>query len=166
MRASERVLEPPQFGWGAKGFSEGHDMRGSGWAAGILLAVMAAWLLPAAPGAAQVRETVGSIPLMHGGIGVDAREAMQQAQAQYNLRLQFATQGSGEYLAEVRIKIIGAQGTGIVETLASGPWLYAKLPPGSYTITAASEGRTLTHPVTIKHGWQGWVFRFEPRPVQ
>ena len=52
----------------------------------------AAWLI-AAPASAQVQQTIGSVAVAHGGVGTEAREAMQRIKDKYNLRLQFAQQG-------------------------------------------------------------------------
>ena len=63
----------------------------------------------------------------------------------------------------VQVKIVDAQARTVVDTVASGPWFYAQLPPGEYVVTATSEGKSLTQRVAIKgNGWRGWVFRFEP----
>lgn len=131
-----------------------------------IIAATASWLI-AAPVSAQLQQTIGSVAVAHGGVGAEAREAMQREQDKYNLRLQFARQGSGEYLAGVRVKIADAKGQTVVDTLASGPWFYARLPAGQYTVTATSEGTSLTQRIDIKNGgWRGWVFRFErPQPA-
>jgi hypothetical protein len=125
--------------------------------------VTAAASLIAAPASAQVQQTIGSIAVAHGGIGVEARDAMLREQDKYNLRLQFAQQGSGAYLAGVQVKIDDAKGRTVLDTVASGPWFYAQLPAGEYQVTATSEGKSLTQRIAIKTGgWRGWVFRFEP----
>lgn len=122
----------------------------------------ASWLI-AAPASPQVQQTIGSISVAHGGVGTEAREALQRIQDKYNLRLQFVHQGSGEYLAGVQVKIADAKGGTVVDTVASGPWFYAQLPAGEYAVTATSEGKSLTQRMAIKNGgWRGWVFRFEP----
>jgi len=112
------------------------------------------------PVLAQVRESFASVTVVHGGIGIEAREAMQRIQDEYNLRLQFALKGSGEYVSEVKLKISDAKGQSVLETVASGPWLYAKLPNGEYTVTASSGGTTLTQRLAVTSAWRGWVFRF------
>jgi hypothetical protein len=120
----------------------------------------AAWLT-AAPASAQVQQTLGSVAVAQGGVGAEARAAMQRLQDKYNLRLQFVQQGSGEYLAGVQIRIADAKGRTVVDTVASGPWFYAQLPAGEYAVTATSEGKLLTQRIAIKdNGWRGWVFRF------
>jgi hypothetical protein len=128
-----------------------------------LSVLTAASCLIVASAAAQVQQTFGSIAVAHGGVGAEAREAMQREQDKYNLRLQFAQQGSGAYLAGVQVKIADDKGRTVLETVASGPWFHARLPAGEYEVTATSEGRSLTQRMTIKNdGWRGWVFRFEP----
>jgi hypothetical protein len=126
---------------------------------GLLLAA-AIWSLAPVPASAQVHEKKGAVEMLHGGVGAESRETMERSRDQYNLRLQFVAKGSGEYLADVRLRIDNEQGQPVVDTTASGPWLFAKLPNGSYILRATSADQTLTHRISIKDGWRGWVFRF------
>jgi hypothetical protein len=92
---------------------------------------------------------------------------MAQVAAQHNLHLTFAFKGSGAYLADVHVSIRTASGQSLVETTASGPWLYARLPAGKYLIAATHDGQTLNQRVAIESGAQrDWVFRFEPPAAQ
>lgn len=130
----------------------------------LSLLTAASWLI-AAPAFAQVQQTIGSIAVAHGGVGVEAREAMRREQDKYNLRLEFVQQVSGAYLAGVQVKIVDAKERTLIDTVSSGPWFYAQLPAGEYTVTASSEGKSLTQRIAIKNGWRGWVFRFGPLPA-
>jgi len=124
--------------------------------AGSLL--VASWTAVAAP----VEQTMGEIAVLHGGVGLDDRNAMQQASSRYNLRLTFATKGSGAYLSGTRVLIGERQGTSRVDTIASGPWLFARLPAGDYVVTATEGSQTLRHNVSIKgNAAREWVFRFD-----
>jgi hypothetical protein len=126
-------------------------------AVGIFAALYA---LCAAP--APVHEKSGNIGVLHGGIGLDDRAAMERAAPEYNLRLEFAQAGNGEYLANVRVVVSDMKGGKVLEALSSGPWLYAQLPAGEYSVAASTGDATLTHNVSIKAGgWRGWVFRFK-----
>lgn len=120
----------------------------------------------ATSGAAPIGERIGEVRLLHGGIGVEDRFAMTRAADEYNLRLTFATHGSGAYLADVQVVINDARGGKVAGMVSSGPWLFARLAPGDYTIVATSAGSSLTHKVTIKGAAaRDWVFRFE-RPAE
>jgi hypothetical protein len=127
--------------------------------AGSLL--IASWAAVAAP----IAQTIGEIALMHGGVGLGARDAMEQARSRYNLRLTFATKGSGAYLSGTRVQIGDRHGTSRVDTIASGPWLFARLPAGDYVVTATNGNQTLRHAVPIKgNAPREWVFRFDAPP--
>lgn len=106
-----------------------------------------------APGAAFSQEE-GRLPIpieekeyqgvsfMSGGIGEGEREALRQLEKNYNLKVIYAL-AEGNYLALVDTVVKDAQGKTVLEATAQGPWLYAKLPAGSYAITATTtQGQT------------------------
>src|SRR5690606_23588370 len=96
-------------------------------------------------------------------VGLDEREAMLQEAKQegHNLKVVAAATG-GAYLADVTIRIADAQGKEILQAAMDGPWLFAKLPAGRYTITAddgtESHKRTVQLPAT---GTREVVFRWQ-----
>lgn len=118
--------------------------------------------------AAPVQETRGEVTVMHGGIGLEDRAVLAQKASDHNLRLTFARKGSGAYLSDVKVVIRNKQGAVLVDTVASGPWLLARLPAGEYTVAATEQGNTLTQAVSIQGAARrDWVFRFElPRGVE
>jgi hypothetical protein len=76
----------------------------------------------------------------NGGIGVDGRQAMHAERQQYNLHLHFTQAKSGEYLSGVIVTITPQPPKGApLHIDDAGPWLYARLQPGSYRITAEFE---------------------------
>ncbi len=81
--------------------------------------------------------------LLHGGVGVTERDAMEQVRPRYNLQLGFALRGSGAYLAVVTVVIQDAARPErkLLEAVSDGPWFFAKLPAGSYR-TTVTHGRT------------------------
>jgi hypothetical protein len=72
-------------------------------------------------------------------------------EGEYNLRLLFAVEGTGEYLADVPVIIQNRQGQSVLEVTARGPRLLAQLPPGSYTVTVESGGKVSSRPVSVPH---------------
>ena len=130
-----------------------------------VLTVMMALLVAAVFGdlvAAPVHETKGDVVLLHGGIGMDDRAAMEAKASEHNLKLTFARKGSGAYLSDVKVVVKNKQGVVLVDTVASGPWLLAKLPAGDYTVSATERDDTLTQNIAIKgNARRDWVFRFE-----
>jgi len=112
--------------------------------------------------AAPVQETHGEATILHGGIGVEDRAVMEQKAAEHNLRLTFARKGSGAYLSDVKVVIRDKQARVLVDTVASGPWLLARLPMGEYTVAASEHGNTLIQSISIKGAARrDWVFRFD-----
>ncbi len=53
----------------------------------------------------------------------------------------FATQDSGEYLSAVQVTILGANQAPVLTAESSGPWFYAQLPPGDYSVEVTPTGR-------------------------
>jgi hypothetical protein len=147
----------------------GAELGGCSRRAVRVAAALAGWLalsMVPAP-AAPIEAKRGDIAWVHGGIGEDDRAAMAQIGTQYNLRLTFAYKGSGAYLADVQVSIRTASGQGIIETTASGPWLYARLPVGEYVIAATQNGQTLTQRISIEgSARREWVFRFDAPAMQ
>ena len=69
--------------------------------------------------------------------------------SQYNLRLLFALQGSGEYLSNVQVRIDKAGGPTLLTAVSEGPWFYVHLPPGRYNLTLDNAGQVQTRRVTV-----------------
>ncbi len=78
--------------------------------------------------AAPVQETKGGVTVVHGGVNADDRALVEQQAADHNLKLTFARKGSGAYLADVKVVVRNKQGTVVIDTVASGPLLLARLP--------------------------------------
>src|SRR5690606_2797019 len=96
----------------------------SGLVAACCLGLSILYSLPAQP--APVGERQGEVSVLHGGVGAEDRAAMQAQAADYNLHLTFAAKGSGAYLSDVKVVIRDARGKTLVDTVTSGPWLYAR----------------------------------------
>lgn len=89
------------------------------------------------------------VPYLSGGIGTSEREEMLQMKANYNLHLLFAEQGSGAYLADIRVRIADMTGTTLLAAVSKGPWFYAKLAPGQYRLSVDKAGRTQSRDVRL-----------------
>ncbi len=72
-----------------------------------------------------------------GGVGEGERAQLDALSDQFNLRLLFAMQGSGEYLSAVRVTILDARGGTVLTAESKGPWFFAQLAPGDYTVEAS-----------------------------
>lgn len=124
---------------------------GKRWLIGILAAMIIASSL--SPVSAQVdlqpQTTPGGIAWVSGGIGFDETHALKKIEGDYNLRLLFAVQGTGAYLADIVVIVQDRQGQPLLEATAPGPRLLAQVPPGTYTVTATSGGATETRRISV-----------------
>jgi len=93
----------------------------------------------------QVQNDQG-IRYVSGGVGESERAELNNQSQQFNLRLLFAMQGSGEYLSAVRVSILDARGGTVLVTESKGPWFLAQLPPGDYTVEASIPSQTERQP--------------------
>lgn len=85
-----------------------------------------------------------------GGIGATERaELPSRAVTRYNVKLVFALE-TGNYVADVRVRVTDQAGTTRVDGIARGPWVYANLAPGAYTATVTYAGHTLTQALAVK----------------
>jgi len=132
------------------------------WGIGVVLLAAAMFgELVAAP----VQEVKGDVAVVHGGIGADDRALIEAKAADHNLKLTFARKGSGAYLADVKVVVRNKQGTVVIDTVASGPLLVARLPEGEYSVAAKERGTTLTQTIALKGKVRrDWVFRFDLPP--
>ena len=113
-----------------------------------LALAMAVCLGPSASQAAQPKEQNG-VSYINGGVGHDEQEAMRALKADYNLQLTFATKQTGAYRSDVQLDILDAKGASVLSVPNTGPMFFAKLPPGTYKISAAAEGKTFKRSVRL-----------------
>lgn len=81
------------------------------------------------------------VPFVSGGVSLDEREAMRPLTQEDNVQLIFA-RSDGAYLSDASVDIRNARGQTVLETVTNGPWLFTKLPTGTYTIVATIDGHT------------------------
>ena len=94
-------------------------------------------------------------PLLTGGVSEEERDAMRRELGPYNVWLAFVERDTGNYVAGVKVSVIDAQGTAVVDAVSDGPWLLARVPPGRYTVrTSDGQEQAITaggstHAMTI-----------------
>jgi hypothetical protein len=113
-----------------------------------LALALAVCLISPAIAAAQPKEQNG-VTYINGGVGTDEQNAMKALKADYNLRLTFATKQTGAYRSDVQLDIADAKGASVLSVANTGPMFFAKLPPGTYRISAAAEGKTFKRSVRL-----------------
>jgi hypothetical protein len=115
----------------------------------VMSVLVVVWLLVSGPTLAGERPVTISTPppYVSGGIGDD--DPLAEMTGDFNLQLVFATQGSGEYLADIRVRISDAKGNPLLEAESPGPFFYVRLPAGAYRIRAEFEGKPLERPVVV-----------------
>ncbi len=96
--------------------------------------------------AATPQMTYPGNAIMSGGVGEDERETMRQEAARFNLWLMFVEQGTGNYSAAVKVTVTDENARPVIDVVADGPWLFARVPPGHYRVRTANGGE---QPVTV-----------------
>ena len=111
--------------------------------------VMAACLASHAALPAPTPKERNGISYVNGGVGQEEQSAMRAQRADYNLLLTFATRQSGAYRSDVQLDIMDTKGNTLLSEANTGPMFYAKLPAGTYRISAAAEGKVFKRSVRI-----------------
>lgn len=102
--------------------------------------------------AAPAPQQQNGINYLNGGVGQDEQAAMRAFRSDYNLQLTFATKQTGAYRSDVQLSIADAKGTPVLDVANTGPLFYARLPAGTYRISAAAEGKTFKRTVKVGTG--------------
>lgn len=92
----------------------------------------------------------GDVQYISGGVGVNGMKAMDEEEHAYNLKMLFAAEPDGHYLADIGVKITNDKGKTVLETTAEGPVLLIKIKHGHYTVTATrATGFKMTRKVEV-----------------
>ncbi|HEY2607123.1 carboxypeptidase-like regulatory domain-containing protein [Paraburkholderia sp. RL18-103-BIB-C] len=90
----------------------------------------------------------GDVSFVSGGVGLDESKALQSAQSQWPLSLRF-TGPSSEFLADVRVRVVDAHNSEVLNTTSRGPYMLVKVRPGRYTVHAQYKDQEQTKAVTV-----------------
>jgi len=96
--------------------------------------------------------------VMSGGVGLEDRAQLAQHEREANLKLVF-TEPQGSYLSDIGVKVFDRNGTMVLDTTSNGPWLLAKLSPGTYRIVATDQGARQEQRVSVGAGLRTVQFR-------
>jgi len=114
----------------------------------VIATVAGALVVSAAPAGRAADISASTISYISGGIGLVEREAFLARQGEFNLKL-VTSVVSGNFLADVQVMIESAGHQPMLRTTMDGPFLLAKLPPGTYTVRATFQADTLTRTVNV-----------------
>lgn len=113
-----------------------------------LCCLLAAGLLLGAGYPAAATAT-GDVAHASARIGDDDPLEIEALRRTHNLQLVFAEQGSGAYLADVRVRIFGSGGQEVLAAVASGPFFFVRLPGGRYRVEAEFNGRAISRTTSV-----------------
>lgn len=107
-----------------------------------------------AEGALPPVQKSGEVDYLTGGVGLDESTAIKSASGQWPLSLVFSVQAGGraQFASDVKLEIHDAKGALALDVTATGPYLLARLAPGSYSLRATLAGKTLERKVQVKQG--------------
>jgi hypothetical protein len=112
-------------------------------------------------GAPAQPQQQNGVSYISGGVGQDEQNAMRALRSDYNLRLTFATKQTGAYRSDVQLDIVDAKGNSVLSVTNTGPMVFAKLPPGTYRISASAEGKTFKRSLRIGGGVKEMILHWE-----
>jgi hypothetical protein len=110
------------------------------WIFGAALALPVS--IVAAQGSLPDERILGDVSFVSGGASADQAAALRHAESQYSLALEMWPKdaAAGEYVADAQVEIRDGQGNTVFNTVADGPILLARVPPGTYTVIARWKG--------------------------
>ncbi|MFW5635468.1 MAG: carboxypeptidase-like regulatory domain-containing protein, partial [Thermodesulfobacteriota bacterium] len=94
------------------------------------------------------RKTRDGLTFINGGVGIRQRNAIEQVEDNFGLKLVFADL-DGRYIADVAVDILDDQDRRVFSLDDGGPWLLTDLPPGNYQVRALFDGERKTRRVKI-----------------
>jgi len=86
-----------------------------------------------------------------GGIGAFEKKWFSEHTKDFNLKVSY-NDTTGHNLAGVSVNLADSNGSTVLETTTTGPYLLVKTKPGSYTLTSTYEGVSQTKKVNIGKG--------------
>ena len=95
----------------------------------------------------------GEPQFVTGGVGMEERGQLLASKPDYNVRMTFATRGTGEYRSDVQVEISDTKGNVSVNARDAGPLMFVNLEPGRYRVTAtAADGQVQRRELQVQPG--------------
>jgi hypothetical protein len=111
----------------------------------------------------EVVKAPSGVSYVSGGVSIEAIDRLRAMEKDFNLKLVFAL-NTGDYLADVKVTIVDASNKVLLDAMSEGPWLLAKLPAGSYQVSATYGGSAESRKVTVGSATLKTVqFRWSPK---
>lgn len=129
----------------------GHAGR---WALGAALAASAACVCGPAWAQLPPVQHYGSVQYVTGGFGADESAALKAAMPNYPLALTFAASDGqrAAFVSQVRVVVRNQYDVTVLNVESQGPFLLARLEPGTYQVFATYRNQTQSRPVTLADG--------------
>ena len=96
-------------------------------------------------------QTNNGITYVTGGVGDEEVAQLKSSVHNYNLHLLMSAPG-GAFIGDVTVNIADAGGANVLMVQNAGPYFYAKLLPGKYTVELNEDGQARKLAMTIKDG--------------
>lgn len=108
----------------------------------------------------------GEPQFVTGGVGMEERSQMLASKPDYNVRMTFATRGSGEYRSDVQVEISDTKGNVSLSARDAGPLMYVNLEPGRYRVTAtAADGQVQRRDLQVQAGRSKELYFYWSEPA-
>jgi len=91
----------------------------------------------AIPPALTPEKNQNGVRYLSGGVGDEELGVLKAQEKDYNVHLLLSAV-SGEYMSGVSLRFTDSKGAEILKVERAGPYFYAALPPGAYTVEAVS----------------------------
>jgi hypothetical protein len=106
-------------------------------------------------------------PPSYASAGIGDDDPLAVIAGDYNLQLVFALQGSGSYLADIRVRIADATGRSLLDAQSPGPLFYVRLPAGTYRVSAEFQGQPVHRSIALTgRGLQSLYFYWPREDVE
>jgi hypothetical protein len=91
------------------------------------------------------------VTFVTGGAGTEERDALDAMGHDFNLKLTMAL-NDGHFVGDVTVRIRDTNGRTVLDTVAKGPLLYAKLDPGTYGVSCTLNGKSQEQTAHVGQG--------------
>ena len=93
----------------------------------------------------------GDVTYLMGGVGKEEAAALRKDEANFPVTLEFLKHAKphAEYVSNISVTIKDHGGKTVLNTVADGPLLLAKLPDGKYMVMASDDGKSKERNIVV-----------------